>query len=862
MASTEKQLGLTLNEGVVEGLSEDVAGGIITVSENTRLTKLKGAVSRRPLLTTLTSTGTALCGGLFVGGKSSVLACLEGGASKRIVDTTAEDVVSTAVGTPGQNAYYPYPLVESGSVGGGLVLEAPATCFDSAGNQWFLSSRIIGGTAAVGGIFVSAINNGVDVLTSRNIHQRATAGVSLWIGLTPTTTGVIGWYDDSGIYAVHLTLSGTTLTVGTPTLVYTPLRSSGFTQADVASDGANTAFLLCRDSVSGIILNLHKVDQTTLAITNTIGIAGAVAAVSPPIFLCVTYFRTGGVNYVAVACSENSGVTYRAVYTTALAAVWTLPGAGRYGPVSVQPWTVGSTRYVIFANSLTGTTIGTGQPSGVIFDTFDVATGTFINEGYVYWYGLQSKGAYHSPATSFDIHPYFPLFARWGAGGAPPTVPGGQPTFYMDTPSIEVVTPYSPTVFTPVMRCGVDLVSAYSGVVYTSAPCAVSSDGRMSVCYAADRPDQPSASYVLFTGGANALFQSRYATFNLRPSTQPASALDSGGTSLIGAGMPAAWDGVEVTEWAPFHRPQINVVNAGGTGPNLTGTFIYSAVISWRDAGGTVRRSAPARPFKITLAAAKPIVYVTMPLSMRQGERQEMFECNIYSTVDTGSILIATDARSIVRGNNGCWQFNYIFAAVLGDLPCYTQFQGIQHFQPECPPPVHDARAINGRVWVIDAENRYRLLPSLVKEDGVAVEFNSTLQITAFDQQYGKLVAVAEASGAVVAFAERGTWAIDGYGPDNTGQNGSFVDPKLISNIGCRARETVAQIPGVGVLFQASDGRFCLLAGGFKRYETFGVYDVQTPTDALAAERGHLPAHGRHGLRRIQLGGGRVDALA
>jgi hypothetical protein len=828
----EASIVLPLNEGVTEGVVEDTAGGIIMRSENTRLTKYKGTTMRRPAVTLIT-TPTSICGGLVNGGRDSVCAYFEAGAHQRITGTSTTPLIAPATGTAGASAYFPYPLVDSGTAGAGLVLSAPATCFDSDGNQWFLSSRIIGGSTALGGIFVSVNNTETELVPSNCFHQRSTSGVSLWVGVTPTTTGVIGWYDDGGIYAVHLTVSGTTLVVGTPTLVYIPLLSSGFTQADVTSDGANTAYLLCRDSVSGILLNLHKVNLTTLAITNTIAIAGAVAATSPPIYLCVTYFRSSAVNYVAVASSEGAGVTLRAVYTTALANVWSLAGAGRYGPVAVQPWIQNGNNYLVFATSLTGTTIGTGSTTGVIFDTQAVLTGALIGEGYVYWYGLQSKGCSHTPTTSFDTYPYFPLYARWGAGGAPPTVPGGQPTFYMDTPSIEVVTPFSPTVFTPVMRCGVDLVSQYSGVIFSSAPCAVSSAGKMTVSYAADRLDQPNAGFVLFIGGGNSLFQPRYATFDLTPTVQPSVALDTGNVAAIATGLPAVWDGTETTEYAPFHRPQINVVGAGGTGPNLTGTISYTAVVSWRDAAGNVRRSPPALPFKIVLAGAKPIVYVTIPLSMRQGERQETFSIDIYSTTATatpGTTYIATDARTIVRGTNGCWQFNYIFAAVLGDPVLYSLGGAGETLLPECPPPAWDIRAISGRLWLIDAENRYRLLPSLLKEQGIAYEFNSNLQIVNFDVQYGKLMAVVDIGGRPTVLAERGIWAISGYGPDNAGQGQSFSDPQLISNQGCLARHTVVQVPNVGVMFQAQDGRFAMLGNGLERFETFGVYDVATPT--------------------------------
>jgi hypothetical protein len=82
----------------------------------------------------------------------------------------------------------------------------------------------------------------------------------------------------------------------------------------------------------------------------------------------------------------------------------------------------------------------------------------------------------------------------------------------------------------------------------------------------------------------------------------------------------------------------------------------------------------------------------------------------------------------------------------------------------------------------------------------------------------------------VRVLAERGVWAISGYGPDNSGFGGSFGDPQLIATFGCYARHTVATIPSVGVVFQCHDKKMALLGGGgLKRFETIADYDLEAP---------------------------------
>lgn len=830
----EASLELTLTDGVTETTTEDNAGGIITVSQNTRLTKLKGTLSRCPETAPINS-NAALCGGLVLGGRDNVCAYFEAGAHQRISGTSPTPVIGAVTGTPGANAYYPYPLVDSGAIGGGADGLAPATCFDSANRQWFVGTQYIVGTAPGTsdiGIFVNVIADGDDVVTPIMV-VRLNNSLGLWTGVTPCTGGVVIWYQSgyhvagyADISAIRLSISGAALVIGSPSLVYSPQKPAPFLQADIVSNGSNTAYLLSRDAVTNTSVVLLKIDLTTLAVTATATFPSVVAFTAPTVFFAVSLMSSGGVDYVAVATSEGAGVTLKAVCNAiTLGVVWSLTGTGRYGAVSVLPWFVGSKKYVVFANALTGTAIGTNA-SAVIFDTYDLATGQFIDEAYAYWYGLQSKGASHSPQGSADAYPYFPLFGRWGAPGAAPSQKGGNPTMYFESASCEVVTMFSPTVVTPVMRFGVDRVSQYSAQLYGSPLAAVSADGKICFSYTADRYDQPS--------GANQFFASRYVVFDLEPSIQPGTAADEGNVAIIASGLPAVWDGTETTEYCPFHRPKIAVNFFGGTGPHLTGIINYTAVVSWRDGCGNVRRSAPALPVQVTQDSTAAKIFVTMPLTMRNGQTQEWYDIVLYGTIadinTPGSVFIALNATAITRGQIGCWQFDYVPAAVPGDITLYTQFEGIQPLEPECPPPIWDARSIAGRIWVIDAEDRYRLLPSKLKEPGIAYEFNSNLEVRGFDQQYGKLQAVAEVGGSPVAFAERGLWQVDGFGPDNSGQGNTFQPPRLISNMGCRARHTVCQVPGVGVMFQANDGHFCLLAGGFKRFETFGVYDVQAPT--------------------------------
>jgi hypothetical protein len=821
-----QQLVVSFTDGLTEGVAEEVAEGVVIRSENTRLSKLKGTVSRRPKEEVIGTVPNApTCGGMVTGMRESVIAYLKPHPQpRRIIDKTVNTVYSTLLGVYGQNAYYPYPLIEAGQVSATDASFTPATAFDPEGRQWFVTSKSAVGQ---GKVFVSIIHEEKDLITPTMVHTQ-NVGVS-WLGITPCTGGMIVWYSGTAgaISCRKVTFSAGALFAGTEHVMHTPVGASPVIQADVVSDGVNSAWLIARAIAGFTDVVLQRFDLTTFSMVTITTLINAVSNTASPPYFCVTYYSGPSGARLAVATSDFTGVCYRGLHNpTSLTVFWSSASTVGYGPVSGQPYVQSGRDSVIFALSTTGA-VGVGTDlTQTVFEERSRAAGTLIGTVSVPWYTLQSNGVAHRISNQ-EIYPYFPLNPRWGTNNVVPTLPGGVPTNFMDTPQIVVVTPYAPDstgavqVYTPVMRCGVDRV-LQAGANGNSSPSALSADGRFGLVYLAERWDQPIS--------ANELKPVRYCVFDLASSGQPGVAADVGPVGVNASGLVAVWDGKETTEYGPFTRPKIAVNGLGGSGPSLTGTYLYTAVVSWRDAADNVRRSAPALPVTVVLAGSSPRIDVSIPLTMRSGVRQPEFELSLYATMPGGVIFYAILSLPPTKGIVGCWRFEYILDTKIGTVQLYSLGGSNEPLLPECPPPAQDVRSIAGRLWLIDAENRYRLLPSLLKQQGIAFEFNSNLEIIGFDQQYGRLVAVVDVGGNPFVLAERGIWRIDGYGPDNAGMGGSFTDPQLVSNIGCRSRLSVAQVPNVGVLFQCNDGHMALMTGSVQRFETFGVYEVGPPT--------------------------------
>jgi hypothetical protein len=847
----ESTIVLPLNEGVVEGVVEDVAGGVIVTSDNTRLTKLKGTISRRPKEDFVFSAGVgAVSGGIFPAGRdSSVIYFKPAKGTKRIADASAgiatEDVIGSVTGTAGQNAYFPYPVVDSGVVSGSQLGSTPAICFDDEGRQWTASVRVVSGSTNYG-VYVSVIDDGKDAATTQRVANVVCSlgsafGLLLWCGIVRRSGGVTVFYaDDSGYYARNLSLAanGISLVIGAQSLLYVPLKPGVVHYADVVSNGTDTAYVVSRNSGDQTKMEIRKYSLATLAFQYGTTTASAYLSASGVLMNVALQLRTtGGGTYLAHFVStaladarygvlQDTGATFNSLWASTI--------IGEYGHVAIQPHVQGGNEWMVFAlgtKVIAGGDISSG-PTQITFRRNETVSGAAQPSGFVYWYALQSRGAHHIVSAT-EVYPYFPIFACWGTDSAEeyPAAPGTTPTDFMIDPSCEVVTPFvhgTDYLMTPVGRFGVDRINMNSDRFQNcSNATAVAPDGRIAFSYIEARPDLSIAAQQA---------SSRYVVWNLIPAEQPAYAFDSGAVAVIAGALPGVWDGVETMEVSPFHTPRVVVKPTGGFGPQLAaGTYNYSAVISYRDAGGNLRRSPPALPFPITLAGAtSPIAYVTMPMTMRSGVLQEEFDITIYSTLANGSDYYAQACYRINKGaNGGMWRFDDLPTPLVYDVRLYSTGAAGELLLPESPPSAIDIKSIGGRLWLLPGEDRYSVLPSLLKTYGVAYEFNTTLQINAFDPQYGKLVALSDLQGSPIVFAERGIWVISGYGPDNAGRGQSFSDPKLISTQGIRSRESVCQVPGVGVLFQAHDGKFVMLPTG-KRYEDFGTYEVGTPTVHLA----------------------------
>lgn len=862
MAEKEAELVFPLNEGITETVASEVAGGVITISENTRLSAVRGTVTKRPRVEPVGTVAPSVCGGMATTSDNVTALFLRYPIGpKKIADGTIAELRSPLTSTSALNAYFPYVLDQAGG-SAGLYGCQQAIAVDSVGRIWMAGMRANGGGGysvyvsvqdASGKVLCPSFDVATPSLVGFPTASLLASPMLNWVGLTAHGSKVVVWYlncngtPNQFIKGARLSFDDATLEVTVEdnqnvhqldAVNLTVTQLYHYNQADVVADpdDADYVYLLCTSVVADTSADLRRINVNTWSTGASDQLTGRfTTGTTNNRCMAVVAFTLAGVRYIACATSdinfagggrEPSECTLYAFTGGSLVQQWTeLEPSLQQGYVAVVP-VVNEPGYPELAMVISRPQLGVGTAIG----TSDEAT-TFVTHHYLVtgsdpgpvshpWTKLAGRTGYLKVSDD-EVHAFVPLMRHFNL-----TVSADVPTnpAYVADPSIEVYSPYARLKeMTPVMRCAVDKAAPKNASQNGNTTCVA--NGKLYLSYLETKTRQA------YTDGVG--MRSRYVRFDLLPTAQPATVND-GGVAYIGGSVIGVWDGNEVTEYSPMHMPKLNVVATGGTGPNLTGTWQFTAVIAWRDAFGMMRRGSAALPVSISPAGTKPIVYVTLPSTMRNGLTQERFDIVVYATGNLASggtrLFYAQNMEPTNMSANGCWAFGNVPTPTVADIQLYSQGAAGEPLPAECPPPPWHMCVGNSRLWLIDAEERNRLLPSKLKETYLPFEFNGTLEVNV-PTSHGKLVAVANNQGTIVAFAERGIWAIPGYGPNNAGQDGAFGEPVLLSNLGCKSRDAVAQIPGGGLMFQCSDGAFAVLAGGaVQRFENIRyTYAVTKP---------------------------------
>jgi hypothetical protein len=306
---------------------------------------------------------------------------------------------------------------------------------------------------------------------------------------------------------------------------------------------------------------------------------------------------------------------------------------------------------------------------------------------------------------------------------------------------------------------------------------------------------------------------------------------------LLTAGGFAGWfDGQSVVELGFLVPPEIGsnpTVNAGGgdiegVGPPNPHVYTYGACYEWIDERNNTHRSALSALVNVEVTAADNPASVDLVVSCLPFTRR--------GDPDDGALR---DARIVLyRSQKNAPEILYRLtppASAAGD-PLFNDRVGttVNHTDDVSdadlvqlgygqlvpqdaggpldnePPPGATAVCVHkNRAWLASAEDDRAVWFSKRFVAGEAPGFNVIQQIRLDDSPDG-VTALASLDDKLVIFTRSRVYYVIGDGPADTGQNGSFSDPILVtSSVGCIDARSVVTFEG-GVAFQGRGGIYLL----------------------------------------------------
>lgn len=293
------------------------------------------------------------------------------------------------------------------------------------------------------------------------------------------------------------------------------------------------------------------------------------------------------------------------------------------------------------------------------------------------------------------------------------------------------------------------------------------------------------------------------------------------GEPILSGGVPAAWDGVHMSEVGFHYYPALkNAAGKNGAGaltPSATpGSSVYSIVATyeWIDARGVRHVSARSNPVSVTMAATDDTIDVdVLHLTLTEHDDPDASQHPVYiyiwRTVSNGEVYYF-DQRiaNNTRGDVVTATLLNSDATIEANEKLYTTGEVLDN---DTPPALRYVTRHADRLWAVSAENTGEVWCSkLIRANSVMPGWS--LAFVLRSEVGGETVALASLDSALVVFRERAIWAVTGDGPNDTGGGSDIRLRPLSVETGCRDARSVVSVPD-GVLFQGGAGIYAITRG-------------------------------------------------
>lgn len=282
---------------------------------------------------------------------------------------------------------------------------------------------------------------------------------------------------------------------------------------------------------------------------------------------------------------------------------------------------------------------------------------------------------------------------------------------------------------------------------------------------------------------------------------------------LIAGGIPMMYDGEEVVEHG-FHLFPEDLSDAGTStvgGSMSDGAYQYSAVYAWTDNKGLIHRSAPSIGFDVTLSGGTATQQQSIEIPTLRLTQKDNVIIELYRTEAAGTVFYkVTEVSTPVSNDTTVDTVTIVDTTSDADLIdneiLYTTGGVLENI---AAPSSSIIESVSDRIFLAGLEDENRLQYSKIRFNGAPVEFNDILTIQV-NSKGGPITALKAMDEKLVIFKENAIFYLSGDGPNNLGQQDTFIKPELVSSdIGCININSVVLMPS-GLMFKSKKGIYLL----------------------------------------------------
>ena len=297
-------------------------------------------------------------------------------------------------------------------------------------------------------------------------------------------------------------------------------------------------------------------------------------------------------------------------------------------------------------------------------------------------------------------------------------------------------------------------------------------------------------------------------------------------------GQLKAYDGNVLVE-QNFNYPPAKLFlgsRAAGTSTNFaferpssgTDIYRYRAIFTFTDAQGNIHRSGLSDEVSFSYANTDSNAYLlssevnipSLPLTQKDNVYIE-----VYRTEANGTIFYKTNADSQFTTSQTFQPVNnqptadwLLFLDKTKDTDLVkneTLYTTGGVLENTSPPSCSIVSSFKNRLFIAGLENKLELRFSKLLSSKVGVEMNDTLSILV-SQVGGDITALKAMDDKLIIFKQNAIFYLAGDGPNNLGEQDTFIEPQLISSdVGCDVKNSVVLTP-FGIFFKTAKGIYLL----------------------------------------------------